>query len=166
MLKAEEAVETLREYVTRKGLKFTNQRRLITEVFFDPLYREAHPSVEELYDRVRVRDSKVGYATVYRTLKLLVECELANPNRLGDNQTRFEPESPGEHHDHLVCTECGAVFEFEEEEIERLQTEVATRFGMALTNHRMVLYGRPGDDCFATGCQRHGASRTATTIEF
>ncbi|MCB9526893.1 MAG: transcriptional repressor [bacterium] len=165
MLKAEEAVDTLRAYLVQQGLKFTHQRRLITEVFFDPLYREAHPSVEDLYDRVRERDQKVGYATVYRTLKLLVECGLANPNRLGDNQTRFEPESPGEHHDHLVCTTCGAVFEFEEDEIERLQNDVARRFGMTLSNHRMVLYGYPGDDCTATGCQRDGAPPTATTIE-
>ncbi len=166
MLKAEEAIETLKAYLARQGLKFTHQRRLITEVFYDPLFREAHPSVEELYDRVRERDGKVGYATVYRTLKILVDSGLAHPNRLGDNQTRYEPESPGEHHDHLVCTECGAVFEFEEDEIERLQHEVAERFGMALSNHRMVLYGKPGDACSASGCQRDGAPRTATTIEF
>lgn len=157
MMKAQEAVDTLRAYLTQQGMKFTVQRALITEVFFDPQFRNSHPSVEELYLRVRARDPRIGYATVYRTLKVLTDCGLANPNRLGDNQTRYEPEVPGEHHDHLVCAECGAVFEFEEEEIERLQHEVARRFGLDLTHHKMVLYGQPGVDCTAPDCKRHGS---------
>lgn len=165
MLQVEEALKSLKAYLADNGLKYTHQRRLITEVFFDPDLRDTHPSVEELFLRVRERDARVGYATVYRTLKILTDCGLANPNRLGDNQTRYEPEVPGEHHDHLVCSECGAVFEFEEEEIERLQTEVARRFGFTLDDHKMVLYGHPGDDCALDGCQRGGPpSRHATTI--
>lgn len=167
MLKVEEALSTLRTWLSENGLKYTHQRKLITEVFFDPAHRDTHPSVEELYLRVRERDHRVGYATVYRTLKILTDCGLANPNRLGDNQTRYEPEDPGEHHDHLVCSECGAVFEFEEEEIERLQHAVAERFGFTLDDHKMVLYGRPGAECALEACQRGGArSPHATTIEF
>lgn len=153
-MQSQEAIERLNTYLERKGLKSTNQRRLITEVFFDAGYREDHPSVEDLYLRVRARDKRVGYATVYRTLKLLVESGLATPSRLGDNQTRYEPDIPGEHHDHLVCAECGAVFEFEQEQIERLQEEVAQAHGMALTNHRMVLYGKPVEPCALAGCER------------
>lgn len=167
MLKVEEALGTLKTWLTENNLKYTHQRKLITEVFFDPAHRETHPSVEELFMRVRERDSRVGYATVYRTLKILTDCGLANPNRLGDNQTRYEPEAPGEHHDHLVCTECGAVFEFEQEQIERLQHEVARRFGFDLQDHKMVLYGRPGEECALEHCQRNGPdSPHATTIEF
>lgn len=166
MLEVEDALSTLKTWLSENGLKYTHQRKLITEVFFDPNHREAHPSVEELFMRVRERDSRVGYATVYRTLKILTDCGLANPNRLGDNQTRYEPEVPGEHHDHLVCSECGAVFEFEEDEIERLQREVAGRFGFTLDDHKMVLYGSPGEVCDLEHCQRDGAgSPHATTIE-
>lgn len=153
-METKEAVERLNAYLERKGMKSTAQRRLITEVFFDADYREDHPSVEDLYLRVRDRDERVGYATVYRTIKLLVDSGLATPSRLGDNQTRYEPDIPGEHHDHLVCSECGAVFEFEEDEIERLQDAVAKRHGMALTNHRMVLYGKPTGACDLEGCAR------------
>ncbi|MCA9544018.1 MAG: transcriptional repressor [Myxococcales bacterium] len=137
-----------------QGLKFTQQRRLITEVFFDPDLRDEHPSTEELYLRVRARDARVGYATVYRTLKLLVDAGLANPTRFGDKQVRYEPEMPGEHHDHLVCQECGAVLEFEEHAIEALQEAVAAKFGFALTDHRMVLYGKPKGACDPAFCKR------------
>ena len=140
-MKADEAVDILRAYLVKNRLKFTSQRELVTQVFFDPQYDEDHPTVEELYMRVRSLDSNVGYATVYRTLKLLTACELAHPNRLGDGQTRYEPETPGEHHDHLVCAECGAIIEFEDDEIERRQHQVAENHGFVLTDHQMVLFG-------------------------
>jgi Fur family ferric uptake transcriptional regulator len=154
MIKVSEAVGVLEAHLRTKGLKFTTQRRLITEVFFDPKTHDEHPSTEELYLRVRAQDSRVGYATVYRTLKLLVEAGLATPARFGDNQTRYEPEVPGEHHDHLVCTDCGAVLEFEDEAIERLQEEVAKRYGFILSDHKMVLYGRPRGTCRPEICKR------------
>jgi Fur family ferric uptake transcriptional regulator len=157
VLDAAEAVEILRTYVSQKGLKFTGQRQTVTEVFFDPAFQEHHPTVEELFLRVRERDSRVGYATVYRTLKLLTECGLANPSRLGDKQTRYEPESPGEHHDHMVCNECGAILEFEDEGIENLQEQVASRLGFALEDHKMILFGRPRDDCNVSNCRRDEA---------
>lgn len=142
-MQPEEAVSKLVSWLSRKQLKVTQQRRLITEVFFDPAHRESHPTVEELYLRVRQREPGVGYATVYRTLKLLVDSGLAVPSQLGDNQTRYEPDVPGEHHDHLVCLRCNAVIEFEDPRIEELQHEIARRFGFELADHRMVLYGQP-----------------------
>jgi len=154
---ANEALDKLAKYLTKKGLKSTSQRRLITQVFFAPEHRATHPTVEELYMRVRDIDSRVGYATVYRTLKLLVDSGLAEPNRLGDNQTRYEPEEPGAHHDHLVCTECGAILEFEEAEIESLQAEVCERLGFSLSDHRMVLHGTPAADCEVPGCRREAS---------
>lgn len=132
----------------------TSQRRIVTEAFFDPDEREGHPTAEELYLRVRSIDSSVGYATVYRTLKLLTDSNLASPSRLGDNQTRYEPESPGEHHDHFVCRDCGAIIEFEDERIETLQEEIARTLGFALTDHKMVLFGSPVDECQAANCRR------------
>ncbi len=153
-----EALEKLASYLLEKGLKSTSQRKLITEVFFATEFQATHPTIEELHMRVRDHDPRVGHATVYRTLKLLVECGLAEERRLGGTQTRYEPEHPGQHHDHLVCTECGAILEFEEDRIERLQDVVAERLGFALNDHRMVLYGVPVADCSAPGCQREEVS--------
>ena len=155
---SKEAVEILRNFVSTQGLKFTSQRKIVTEVFFDPSFRDQHPTVEELYLRVKKQDPKVGYATVYRTLKLLIECDLAKPGRFGNDQMRYEPEAPGEHHDHLVCNECGAILEFEDEEIESLQIEVAARLGFALEDHKMVLFGRPLKDCKRQNCKRESTS--------
>lgn len=138
----QEAIQVLARHLEQKGLKYTRQRRLITEIFFDPQHSGDHPSVEDLYERVRKSDDSVGYATVYRTMKLLVECGLASTRNLGDNHTRYEPHIEGEHHDHLVCLDCGAVIEFEDDAIERRQEEVAQSYGFNLGNHRMVLYGR------------------------
>ena len=148
-----EAVDILRKYLSSQGLKFTSQRQTVTEVFFDPLFRDEHPTVEELYLKVKARDSRVGYATVYRTLKLLVDCELANPTRFGSDQMRYEPEAPGEHHDHLVCNACGAILEFEDEDIEALQVAVAKRLGFELEDHKMVLFGRPIGGCTYRTCK-------------
>lgn len=154
MIDSAQAVDILKAYLSANGLKMTNQRQLVTETFFDVQYRNEHPTVEDLYLRVRNIDSRVGYATVYRTLKLLTECDLAAPSRFGDNQTRYEPEQPGEHHDHMVCVECNGIIEFEDDEIERLQETVATRLGFVLTDHKMVLFGTPQKDCKVAGCQR------------
>ena len=148
-----EAVDKLVTWLARRGLKVTRQRRLITEVFFDQIHRETHPTVEDLYLRVREQDPGVGHATVYRTLRLLVESGLASPSRLGDDQVRYEPEIPGAHHDHLVCAECGAILEFEDDRIEELQEAAARRLGFKLVDHRMVLYGQP-EQCPPDLCRR------------
>ena len=154
MIDSAQAVSILKAYLSANGLKMTNQRQLVTETFFDAQYRDDHPTVEDLYLRVRNIDSRVGYATVYRTLKLLTECDLAAPSQFGDNQTRYEPEQPGEHHDHMVCVVCNGIIEFEDDEIERLQDIVARRLGFVLTDHKMVLFGKPIKDCKSAGCRR------------
>ena len=147
-----EAVERFNEYLKQHKHKVTKQRTLITEVFFDPNKRTEHPTVEELYLRVRERDSNVGHATIYRTLKLLVDAKLALPNRIGEDLTRYEPEVPGEHHDHMMCMSCGLIVEFEDPEIERLQEEIASRLGFTLRDHIMNLIGAPQTPCLRTDC--------------
>lgn len=130
--------ERLDEYMSRKGLRSTAQRRIVTDVFF----RSAgHLSIEELLSQVRRQDRKVGYATVYRTLKLLKESGLANERHFGDGLSRYEVAHEGTHHDHLICTSCGAIVEFEDEAIEAMQEELAKRFGYTLTRHKHELYG-------------------------
>ena len=126
------------DYITRKGLKSTRQRDVILDCF---LSSERHMSIEELYLKLRAKNPNIGYATVYRTLKLFAEAGIANEIQFGDGQTRYEHVSEGEHHDHLVCTRCGAITEFENETIEKLQTEVAVNHGFLIETHKLELYG-------------------------
>ncbi|MDH5492632.1 MAG: transcriptional repressor [Myxococcales bacterium] len=122
----------------RKGLRSTAQRRLVTETFFRG---HGHLSIEELLAKVRAIDPKVGYATVYRTLKLLKECGLAVERHFGDGVSRYEVAHDDEHHDHLICLECGRIEEFENDEIEALQDRIAKRKGFELRRHKLELYG-------------------------
>ncbi len=133
------AREALAADLRRRGLKRSRRRDTVVDVF---LRATGHLSVDELTARVRARDPEIGQTTVYRTMKLLAECGLASPQQFGDRQTRYEPRRPGGHHDHLVCDVCGAIEEFEDEEVEALQRAVARRHGFALEGHRFELHGR------------------------
>jgi Fur family ferric uptake transcriptional regulator len=128
------------DYQHRNSLKSTSQRELIVDVF---LNSEDHVSIDELLAQVRNRNPRVGYATVYRTMRLLVAAGLAAPRQFGDGQTRYEvtgPETP--HHDHLICIQCGLILEFENCEIELLQDKVAERLGgFKIVQHKLELYG-------------------------
>jgi Fur family transcriptional regulator, ferric uptake regulator len=144
--------EILRTYITEHGLKSSRQREIIADVFFEA---GGHLTVEELLERVREVDAKIGQATVYRTMKLLTKCGLAQPRRFGDGHTRYEPVAPDEeeHHDHLICEACGRIVEFLDERIERLQEEVAKIHGFAVTHHKMELYG------ICPSCREQGRGR-------
>ncbi|MEM1415666.1 MAG: Fur family transcriptional regulator [Myxococcota bacterium] len=130
--------ERLNQYMDKNGLRSTAQRRLVTDLFFRS---NGHLSIEDLLGRVREADPKVGYATVYRTLKLLKESGLAYERNFGDGVSRYEVALEDEHHDHLICLDCGRIVEFENEEIERLQEELAARHGFQLKRHTHELYG-------------------------
>src|SRR5450755_4475826 len=119
----------LQSYMVKKGLRSTDQRRLIVETFF---HAQHHVSIEDLLALVRSQDARVGYATVYRTLKLLTECGVASERRFGDGLTRYELADDTSHHDHLICVECGDITEFEEPRIEALQDSIAKRYGFEL----------------------------------
>jgi Fur family ferric uptake transcriptional regulator len=137
--------ELLGRYMAQRGLKTTRQRNLIIETFFSAV---GHLSVEEVWAKVRQRDAKVSVATVYRTMKLLSECGLAHARNFGDGQTRYEAAVGRHHHDHLICTQCGAILEFENDRIEALQDAVARKHGFRVTSHKMELYG------LCRSCQR------------
>lgn len=128
----------LSAYMERKGMRSTSQRRLVSQVFFRT---GGHLSIDEMLALVRQQDSKVGYATVYRTLKLLVECGLASERQFDDTVTRFELAQRDSHHDHLICLQCKRIVEFEDDEIERLQDSLAARHGFTLVSHKHELYG-------------------------
>lgn len=107
------------------------------EVFFRT---GTHVTVEELSHAVRKQNRTVGYATVYRTMKLLAKLGYANELDFGDGLKRYESNLES-HHDHLVCQECGLVFEFQEPRIESLQEQVAQQHGFQPTMHRLDIYG-------------------------
>lgn len=134
---AERRQAILRLALAKRGLRNTRQREVLTEIFFSS---GRHFSLEELLSLARERDGGIGYATVYRTLKLLKELGLAHERHFSDGQTRYEA-ADGMHHDHLICNRCGEIVEFEVDRIEELQQEVASRHGYKLLDHRMELYG-------------------------
>src|SRR5450631_867615 len=125
-------------FAASKGLRSTRQRDIILDFF---LSTHQHVSVEELYLKIKVTHPGIGNATVYRTLKLFVEAGLAREVLLHDGQTRYEHVIAGEHHDHLVCTGCNAIIEFENETIEHLQVEIAARHGFYIKSHKLEIYG-------------------------
>lgn len=129
--------DRLEKRCIEKGLKMTEQRRVIARVLSEST---DHPDVEMVYQRAVERDSRISIATVYRTVKLFEEASILERHDFGDGRARYE-ERPEEHHDHLIDVKTGKVIEFTNEEIERLQTEVAKTLGYRLVDHRLELYG-------------------------
>lgn len=133
----------LQNYMEKKGLRSTAQRRLIIDTFFEGA---PHMTIEDLLMEVRTHDRGIGYATVYRTLKLLAECGVASERRFGDGLSRYElADEASTHHDHLICVNCGKIIEFEEPRIEELQDEIASRYDFEITSHKHEMYGTCGD---------------------
>ena len=145
MTAAGERAKIFDRFVAERGLKSTRQRSLIIETFFG---LDGHLSVEELWSKVRAADARVSVATVYRTMKLLAESGLASARNFGDGQTRYEAAVGRHHHDHLICTRCATILEFENDQIERMQDLVARKHGFKVTSHKMELYG------LCRACQR------------
>ena len=134
----EVARERLAAWIAARGLKATRQRDLIVDTFFS---QAGHISVDELFEKVTARDSTIGAATVYRTMKILTDAGLASARHFEGAQTRYEAALDRHHHDHLICTSCSNIFEFENERIEELQDRVAAEHGFTVTHHKLELYG-------------------------
>ena len=130
--------EIFLEHIQKTGLRRTAQRDLILDIF---LKTEEHLSSEDLYWLIQKEDSSIGHTTVYRTLKLLTDAGLAREVRFGDGKTYYEHHYDHEHHDHMICTECGKVIEFFSAEIEKLQDEMAATFGFKPTHHSLRILG-------------------------
>jgi Fur family transcriptional regulator, ferric uptake regulator len=126
------------EYIATKRLKMTPQRRHILDVFLE---QQGHVTSEELYAKVKKSYKTIGQATVYRTLKLLSGAGLAKEVDFGEGLTRYERQFGEDHHDHLICEQCGKNEEILDENIEKLQEQVASSHGFTLTRHKMYLYG-------------------------
>jgi Fur family transcriptional regulator, ferric uptake regulator len=150
-----------KEALRERTLKSTSQRDDIARVFFGT---HGHLSVEELYREVKKVNPRVGYATVYRTVRLLRECGLAAERHFHDGEARFENVEEEHHHDHLICERCGRIVEFANDAIERLQEHVAQKLGFVITRHKMELYGLCAD-CRAGRAVRAAARRDSRIIQ-
>lgn len=131
--------ETILSRCEAKGLRMTEQRKIIAQVLDGS---DDHPDAEEVYNRASEIDPNVSLATVYRTVKFFEEAGVLDRLDFGDGRARYE-NADREHHDHLFDMETGEVIEFVDPEIEALQEKIADRLGYRLVSHRMELYGVP-----------------------
>src|ERR1700704_3643663 len=138
-----EEQEVFLKHIQKQGLKRTAQRDLILDVF---LRTEGHVSGEDLYRLVREQDPTVGQTTVYRTLRLLTDAGLAREVRFGDGRAHYEHNYKHEHHDHMICSECGKIIEFYSPELEAIQDAMAAKHKFELTEHLLRMIGIC-DDC-------------------
>jgi Fur family ferric uptake transcriptional regulator len=125
-----------------KGMRMTEQRRVIARVLAESA---DHPDVEELYRRCAKVDDRISISTVYRTMRLFEDAGIIERHDFRDGRARYEPSSES-HHDHLINLRSGEVIEFQSEEIERLQAEIARKLGYRLVDHRLELYAVPIKD--------------------
>lgn len=133
--------EDIENLCVEKGMRMTEQRRVIARVLSDA---DDHPDVEEVYRRATKIDSNISIATVYRTVRLFEDAGILERHDFRDGRSRYEP-ATDDHHDHLINVESGEVIEFFSEEIEKLQREIARKLGYRLVDHRLELYGVPED---------------------
>jgi Fur family transcriptional regulator, ferric uptake regulator len=129
--------ETIEDKCLSKGVKLTDQRRIIAQVMSKST---DHPDVDELYKRVSKIDNKISIATVYRTVKLFEESGILTKHEFKGGKARYEELNEG-HHDHLIDIKTGEIIEFVDEEIEKLQHKVAKKYGYKLVDHKLELYG-------------------------
>lgn len=131
----------LEKLCAEKGLRITDQRRVIARIISDA---DDHPDVETLHERASAVDSRISIATVYRTVRLFEEAGILDRHDFGDGRARYEA-VPEAHHDHLIDVETGKVIEFVDPELEALQKQIAEKLGYRLVDHRMELYGVSSD---------------------
>ncbi len=136
-------IRVFSRYLRDQGLPVTQQRESVAEVVFSST---GHLSVDEIEQRLRERGEKLGKATIYRTLVLLVKSKLVDEHDFGEGFKRYEHRlSRQPVHEHLICQECGKVIEFQSEEIRRLEAQVALEHGFQLTRHKLEIYGLCGE---------------------
>ncbi len=136
----------IEQICAEKGMKMTEQRRIIARVLSEA---QDHPDVEEVHRRSAAEDARISIATVYRTMRLFEEAGIVKRHEFGDGRARYE-ETPATHHDHLIDVRSGKVTEFRNDDIERLQHEIAKAHGYRLVGHRLELYVLPLDGADAT----------------
>ena len=139
MINNEEVIDELKKIVKQKGLKYTEQREIVLNIL---IHAEDHLTAEEVYNEIKSENgaSNIGIATVYRALSFLEEVDLITSINFGTDGKKYESNAKS-HHDHLICTECGKIIEFLDEEIEKRQDRIAKKNKFKITSHSMQLYG-------------------------
>ena len=130
--------ELLQFHISKHHLKVTKERSAVLRAFIES---GRHVTAEELHREMKEKGSSIGLATIYRTLNLFCECGLAEQRQFGDGQARYELTYNVNHHDHLVCTQCNRIIEFENLDIEKLQEKVAKKNNFTVYSHKLELYG-------------------------
>ncbi len=153
----EQALAEFEVFLRAKRLKMTEQRR---KMISTALSQGGHFTAEDLYHELARMEQSVSMATVYRGLALLEEANLLEGHDFDDGLRRYERLLDREHHDHMICMDCRAVLEFQDDEIEALQHAAAERHGFTLEDHRLVLYVRCPDAEQPDDCTRRDAMRT------
>lgn len=139
MFDFQKALQKLRQYLKQNQLRFTTERVIILEEIFS---FKGHFDAEQLFIHIRDKHNYISRATVYRTLELLTKIGIIKKENLGQGYATYEVAMDQPHHDHLICTVCGKVIEFVDEEIERLQAEICEKHGMIMVRHQLQIYGR------------------------
>lgn len=136
---SEHAIDELKKIVKQKGLKYTEQREIVLKIL---LHAHEHLTAEEIYNQIKIKEpeSNIGIATVYRALGFLEEVNLITSIVFGNDGKKYESNAK-EHHDHLICTSCGKIVEFVDDEIEKRQDKIASKNKFKITSHSMQLYG-------------------------
>jgi len=145
-------IHLFRRYLRQQGLPVTQQREVVADVVFKS---SEHLSVEEIETALRARGERIGKATIYRTMEILVRSGLVEEHDFGEGFKRYEHlfgQQPV--HEHLICTHCSSVTEFQAPEVVRVQEEVARRHGFLASRHRLEIYG------ICAGCQEKGVTVT------
>jgi len=138
-MKKEDYIKRFKQKIKANGLKQSKQREEVVQVFIE---QENHIDAETLYEKIKKKHPKIGHTTVYRTLKLLCELEMAISHSFYNNMAFFEPITEGDtHHDHFICIKCKKIEEFKNNEIENLQEEVAKQHNFKITRHILNIYG-------------------------
>ena len=143
MITSDEAIEELKKIVKQKGLKYTEQREIVLNIL---IHATDHLSAEDVYNQIKTQypESNIGIATVYRALSFLEEVDLITSITFGTDGKKYESNSKS-HHDHLICTKCGKIVEFLDDEIEKRQDRIAKKNKFKITSHSMQLYGTCSD---------------------
>lgn len=132
----------LEQYIRKKGLRWTAQREIIAQAMFNA---NQHLTTEQLFQKLHKKHPEIGYATVARTLHLLVDAGICEKIDISDGVMRYEAISDDEHHDHLICTQCGKFIEVFSSELEKIQAKLVKKHGFIETSHKLQIFGTCGD---------------------
>lgn len=135
----EQAHEQFRRFLKRGDNRITPER---FEVLDFVMEYDGHFGADELYIKMKSSNSNISRATVYNTLELLAQCELLSKRNFGENKTRYESNVGKTSHDHLICTNCGAIKEFSEPKIQKIVKEISSEIGFDSTGYSFNIFGK------------------------